>query len=152
MLQHEYEDDDFGLKERLNSGSNGDQRKKLLGTKVLSLFKKVSSNASLAFKLTLVTRLFSVLETLSMEMDSFAETTFRLLVFFLVEWHDNKVLRNHLMINFTEILQMDKVLSLRQLIEPICSIIVLNLNKDDVKQRKYMTMADFTFMWDIANK
>lgn len=87
-----------------------------------------------------------------MEMDSFAETTYRLLVFFLVEWHDNKILRNHLMINFTDLLQMNKVLSLRQLIEPLCSIIVLNLKKGDVKQRKYLTMADFTFMWDMANK
>lgn len=48
MLQNEYEAEDFGLKERLNKQSLeiGDQKRRLLGNKVLSLFKKVSLGAS----------------------------------------------------------------------------------------------------------
>lgn len=109
MLQHDYEHEDFGLKERLSSQ---DEKKGLLGSKVLSLFKKISRDATLTMKLTIVTRLFSVLEKLVAEFDDFYETTYRLLVFFLIEWHDNKVLRNHIMANFSDVFKHEKVLSL----------------------------------------
>lgn len=93
-----------------------------------------------------------MLDTLGLEMDDFAETVYRLLVFFLVEWHDNKVLRNHLMSNFLDLFKNEKVLPLSQLVEPLCSIIVLNLNKKDANERTYLTMADFSFFWELANK
>ena len=87
-----------------------------------------------------------------MEMNDFSETIYQLLVFFFVEWHDNKVVRNHMMSNFLDLFKQDKVLSLRQLLEPLSSIIVLNLEKGDINQRTYLTMADFSFLWDLANK
>lgn len=99
----------------------------------------------------MITRLFSVLETLSAEKDEFGESIYRLLVFFLVEWHDNKIARNHLMVNFTDLFKQDKVLSLHQLVEPLCSITLMNLGRANVEKRKYVTMADFTFLWDLAN-
>ena len=36
--------------------------------------------------------------------------------------------------------------------QPLSSIIVLNLEKEDVNQRTYLTMADFSFFWEIVNK
>ena len=154
MLQHEYDQDDFGLKERLSTNPlhTNDQRKRLLGSKVLSLFKKISTNTQLTVKLTIVTRLFAVLEKLTMEMDDFAETIHRFLVYFLIEWHENKVLRQHIMSNFLDLFNHEKVLSLNQVIEPLCSIIAMNLEKEEVDSRKYMNMEDFSFFWALANK
>ena len=154
ILQNECEYEDFGLKERLSQHPYqlNDQKRKLLGSKVLSLFKKISKDASLTLKTTIISRLFFVLETLTMEMNDFSETIYQLLVFFFVEWHDNKVVRNHMMSNFLDLFNQDKVLSLRQLLEPLSSIIVLNLEKGDINQRTYLTMADFSFLWDLANK
>ena len=83
-----------------------------MGSKVLSLFKKISKNASLTLKTTIISRLFFLLETLSMEMDDFGETIYQLLVFFFIEWHDNKIVRNHMMSNFLDLFKQDKVLSL----------------------------------------
>ena len=74
-------------------------------------------------KTSICTRLFSVLENLVTEFDDFSDNVFRLLVFFLIEWHDNKVLRNHLMANFIDLFKNEKVLSLPQIIEPLCRII-----------------------------
>ena len=85
-------------------------------------------------------------------MDDQAETIYKLLVFFLVEWHDNKVLRQHLMSGFTDLFNQEKVLSFHQLIEPLCSIIIMNLQKEDMNQRKYLNMSDFSFMWALACK
>ena len=64
-----------------------------------------------------------MLETLVTEFDDFSETTFRFIVFSLVEWHENKILRHHIMANLLELFKNEKVLSLQQLIEPLCSII-----------------------------
>jgi len=152
MLQHELEQEDFGLKERLSQHSAllNDQRRKLLGSKVLSLFKKISTNASLSVKIHLVTALFALLEKLTLEMDEFAETVFRLLIYLLVEWHDTKLLRNHLLANFLDLFNTEKVLQLHALVEPLCQIITMNLERED--SRKYLNMGDFSFMWALANK
>jgi len=114
ILQNEYDYEDFGLKERLSQQpfQHNDQKRKLLGSKVLSLFKKISKSASLTLKTTIISRLFFLLETLSMEMDDFGETIYQLLVFFFIEWHDNKIVRNHMMSNFLDLFKQDKVLSL----------------------------------------
>lgn len=95
MLQNEVELEDFGLKERLRqlNMDSDDQKRRLLGSKVLSLFRKISIGAQLTLKVQLITRLFSVVEKLAQEMDPFAETAYRLLIFFFIEYHDNKVLR-----------------------------------------------------------
>ena len=127
MLNNEYDEDDFGLNQRLNTAQPRDQRKRLLGSKVLSMFKKISEDATLTLRLNIISRLFAILENSVKEMDDFAETIYRLLVFFLVEWHENKVLRSHLMSNFTQLFKNEKLLSLEQLIEPLCRIINLNL-------------------------
>ena len=103
MLHNEYDEEDFGLNERLNSEQPRDQRKRLLGSKVLSMFKKISEDATVTLRLTITSRLFAVLENAVKGMDDFAETIYRLLVFFLVEWHENKILRSHLMSNFTQL-------------------------------------------------
>ena len=47
MLQNEVELEDFGLKERLRqlNMDSDDQKRRLLGSKVLSLFRKISIGA-----------------------------------------------------------------------------------------------------------
>ena len=100
-----------------------------------------------------------MLEKLVIEFDDFSENVYKLLIFFLIEWHDNKVLRNHLMTNFIELYKNEKVLSIPKLMEPVCSIITQNLNKklvgiavaEEGPPRTYVTLADFSFFWSIAN-
>lgn len=117
LTNDEYEQDDFGLQERLNTETTEQTSKKgQLGSKVLSLFKKISRDAGVPLRLNICSRLFSVLETLVTELDDFSETIYRLLVFFLVEWHENKVLRNHLMSNFVEVFNNEKTLPIPLLI------------------------------------
>ena len=124
----------------------------LLGTKVLSLLNKISVGADLTLKIHLISRLFLVVEKLGLEMDPFSEKAYKLLIFFLVEWHDCKILRNHLMANFTDLFTHDKVLSLHILVEPICSVISLKLQKDLIDSQKFLSMADFSFFWALACK
>lgn len=57
--------------------------------KVLSLFKKIFTGAVLTVRVVLITRLFVLLEKLTEEGDAFAETTYRLLILFLIGWHKN---------------------------------------------------------------
>lgn len=162
MLQNEYEAEDFGLKERLSKQGleTMEQKRRLLGSKVLSLFKKVSMGASMTLQLTIFSRLFAVLEKLVATKDDFAEYVYRLLIFFLIEFHHNEVIRGHLMTNFKDLFMREKVLSLHQLVEPLCSIIESNLEQNPKKSQyalfsnfnKYMTVDDFSFFWDLANK
>ena len=157
MLQHEVDQDDFGLKDRLSSKENAiESTKGLLGSKVLSLFTKIAKDAALTTKVLMCTRLFYVLERLLAEFDDFSDNVYKLLIFFLIEWHENKVLRNHLMTNFIELYKNDKVLSVSKLVEPLCSIVTQNLKAKDGGSeegppRTYVTLADFSFLWSIAN-
>ena len=92
------------MKERLSKNTAGDQKRRLLGSKVLNLFKKICvQDSSMTLKLVVISRLFALLEKLVHEMDDFAETIYSLLVFFLIEFHDNKIVRQHLMSNFTDL-------------------------------------------------
>ena len=102
MLRHELDEEDFGLRERLALASN-DSKRRLLGSKVLNLLKRISVDAPLAIRLTMSARLFVVLEKLIAAKDDFAGTVYSLLLYFLVEWHENKVLRAHLLSNFTDL-------------------------------------------------
>ena len=106
-------------------------------------------------RINLCTHLFAVLETLVAELDDFSETIYRLLIFLLIEWHQNKVLRNHLMTNFVDLFKNEKVLPLPHLVEPLCKIITQNLDQkskaDERALTTYITMADFTFFWALAN-
>ena len=69
---------------------------------MLTLFKRAGANASVTVKLVMVSRLFAVLDKLRSESDVFAESIYRLLVYFLVEWNENKAIREHLISNFLE--------------------------------------------------
>ena len=59
----------------------------------------------------MLTRLFFVLEKLIHD-DSFAANIYRLLVYFLIEWHDDQLIRDHIMANFTDLFKQEKVLAL----------------------------------------
>ena len=99
----------------------------------------------------MLTRLFFVLEKLIHD-DGFAANIYRLLVYFLIEWHDDQLIRDHIMANFTDIFKQERVLALNQLVEPLCSIILMNLEKLSGSSRTYLTMNDFSFFWELASR
>ena len=85
-------------------------------------------------------------------MDDFAETIYSLLIYFLIEWHEDKLLRCHIMSNFIDLFRQEKVLQMHQLIDPLCKIILQNLRKEEFQDRRYLDMQDYTFFWELANK
>jgi len=56
------------------------------------------------------------------------------------------------MSNFIDLFDSDKVLSLHLLVEPLKTIILQNLEKEECNTRKYLNMADFSFLWFLACK
>ena len=88
----------------------------------------MGANASVAVKLVMVSRLFAVLDKLRSDSDDFAESIYRLLVYFLIEWNSNKTIREHLLSNFLELFKDDREGALQKyLVEPLCKIIMLNI-------------------------
>ena len=101
-------------------------------------------------------KLFVLLEkfVLVSQSDDFAAKIYSLLVFLLIEWHENKVIRSTMISNFIDLFKQEKVvvLSLHQLIEPLCSIITLNIQREEGnKNKSYLNMIDFSLFWELAN-
>ena len=72
----------------------------------------------------------------------------------MVEWHHKVPIREHLLVNFTDLLTSiwGQEFSIDNLVEPLCIIILQNLeDQSDEKPNNYLTMIDFTFMWSLAN-
>ena len=62
MRHKEYHEDDFGLNQCLNTAQPRDQSKRLLGSKVLHIFKNISEDVTtVTLHLNTIFRLFAVL-------------------------------------------------------------------------------------------
>ena len=55
-----------------------------------------------------MTRLFTILDKLLQDSDEMAETVYRLLVFFLIEFHPHQIVRQNLLTNFTDLFKREK--------------------------------------------
>ena len=56
----------------------------------------------------MVSRLFAVIDKLKGDSDAFAESIYRLLTYFLIDWNENKTVREHLLSNFLELFKDDR--------------------------------------------
>lgn len=55
-----------------------------------------------------MTRLFTILDKLLQDSDEMAETVYRLLVFFQIEFHPLQIVRQNLLTNFTDLFKREK--------------------------------------------
>lgn len=124
--------------------------KKCLATKVLQVIKNVAKNNDndVCLRVQVVTSLFSLLEKCC-DLD-IQTLIYKILVLFMLEWHEDQFLRSHLTLNFGRSLETRSDL-LTYLVTPLCRLIMMQITDIEMSLR-YLNSEDFEFIAKLAWK
>ena len=128
---------------------------KSLGHKVLTLMKRVAKMGGTAFKYSLVSKLFYLLESLLAKSNTFASKVHILLVYLLTEWHEDVTIRKHILDNYKDIYRQDFddfgiSLEYNTLMEPLCRVVQYAFSQSEKDIMGYLDLSDFSFFWFMA--
>ena len=124
---------------------------------MLQVIKNVAKNNEndVCLRVQVVTSLFSLLEK-SLDLDKkcydldIQTLIYKILVFFMLEWHEDQFLRSHLTLNFGRNLETRSDL-LTHLVVPLCRLIMLKIANTELSVR-YLNSEDFEFIAKLAWK
>ena len=117
-----------------------------LANQILLMIKKAIRDNFTSLKMIAVTYLFRLLENFASERNPYAPIVYKILTFSLIENHEDKALREYMLMNFTQIFQSFSTIPVGVLLEPLVKQIQVSEGTTYI-----LNLFDFKLLDSLSN-